>query len=218
MTIRTFSESDDLVRKRRDHIRVCATALFVKKPYGTCNMREILKACGMSKGGLYYYVGSKEDIRRLILKHASEAHVEVHLAIRAKIAGLCCTDAIREAIRLLTEWMDVYQDEMIVMNHEVGNLSREEREPLLESERRNVGLFEEILTRGCDAGDFEIDDTRVLAHTTYLAVRAWADRRWYLRKLYALPEYAESVAKMTISAAGKGIPRRSSREKHPSLG
>ncbi len=204
MTMRTFSESTDLVRERRDHIRACATSLFAKTPYGNCNMRDILRACGMSKGGLYYYVGSKEDIRRLIIAHASEAHLDVHQTIRSKIARLSSVAAVREAIRLLCEWMDEYQDEMIVMNHEVGNLSKEERQPLLRSEAENVALFEEILARGSEAGEFEISDAKVLAHTTYLAVRAWADRRWYLRKLYSLADYAEAVARTTISAARQG--------------
>jgi hypothetical protein len=111
------------------------------------------------------------------------------------------TDAIGEAIRSLCKWMDTYQDEMIVMNHEVGNLSREEREPLLRSEAENVALFEEILTRGSEAEEFVIDDPKVLAHTTYLAVRAWADRRWYLRKLYSLDEYVAGLVRTTIRAA-----------------
>jgi AcrR family transcriptional regulator len=199
--IRTFSGTEDLVRERREHIRECATALFVKRPYGSCNMREILQACGMSKGGLYYYVGSKEDIRALIITHASEAHVDVHQDIRSRVADMSSTDAIGEAIRSLCKWMDTYQDEMIVMNHEVGNLSRKEREPLLRSEAENVVLFEEILTRGSEAGEFAIDDPKVLAHTTYLAVRAWADRRWYLRKLYSLDEYVASLVRTTIRAA-----------------
>ena len=102
--------------------------------------------------------------------------------------------------------MDEYQDEMIVMNHKVGNLSREERAPLFLSETEDVVLFEEILNSGKDAGEFTVNDTRLLAHTTYLAVRAWADRRWYLRKLYTLADYAGRVAASTIAAAGGGVP------------
>lgn len=200
MSMRTFSESSDLVWERREHIRECATSLFVKKPYGTCNMREILQACGMSKGGLYYYVGSKEDIRKLIIRHASEARLEVHREIRERIAGMQCAEAIQAAIYFLVNWMDKFQDEMIVMNHEVGNLSREEREPLLTSERDNVALFEEILAKGNDTGEIEVADTTVLAHTTYLAIRAWADRRWYLRRLYTMTEYIEAVAAIAILA------------------
>ena len=105
--------------------------------------------------------------------------------------------------------MDTYQDEMIVMNHEIGNLSREERAPLLRSEEENVALFEGILMRGVEAGDFAIDDTTVLAHTTYLAVREWADRRWYLRKLYSLDEYVASLVQTALLSAAGGRGARS---------
>lgn len=211
--IRTFSASEDLVRERRNHIRKCATALFVKKPYGECNMQDILQACSMSKGGLYYYIASKENIRALIITHASEAHVEVHRAIRSVIAGLNGADAIREAIRFFCQWMDEYQDEMIVLNHEIGNLSKEDRKPLLHSEEKNVALFEEILQAGVEAGEFETYDTKVLAHTVYLAVRAWADRRWYLRKFFSLDAYVESLAQtLMLLATRNGLSGRAEQD------
>jgi AcrR family transcriptional regulator len=199
--IRTFCTSEGLVRERRDHIRRCATALFVKKPYSECNMPEILSACGMSNGALYYYVASKEDIRSLIVAHAAEAYVEVHGTIRSAMAGLGSADALREAIHSLCKWMDAYQDEMIVINHEIGSLSREDREPLLHSERQNVALFEGVLQAGVEAGEFDAHDAKARAHTIYLAVRAWAYSRWYLREFYSLDTYVDSLAQTLTPVA-----------------
>jgi len=201
--IRTFSSDNDLVQERREHIRKCATALFVKQPFDESNMRQIMKACGMSKGGLYHYVGSKEDIRALIIEHAANAYIDAHRTIRNRVEGLSATEALRESISFLCQWMDTFQDEMIVIVHEGGNLSKEEREPLLHSERQNVAFIEEILLRGIEAEEFEISDPKMVAHTTYLAIRAWAERRWYLRKFYSLEEYVERLVEFIIKAAIK---------------
>jgi len=65
MEIRTLSGDVDLVNERREHIVKCVTPLFVKQTYEATNMHQILEACGMSTGGLYRYISSKEDIRAL---------------------------------------------------------------------------------------------------------------------------------------------------------
>jgi len=200
INIRTFSENVDLVNERREHVRKCATALFVKKPFHQASTNDILEACGMSKGGLYYYVGSKEDIISMILDHASKAYINVHQIIRERIRQLGASEALQEVIKILCRWMDENQDEVIVVIHEMGNLSREQREPQLDSERANIYLLENILKQGITSSEFRIDDTHIAAHTIFLGIRAWAERRWYLRKTYTLDKYIESLYRFTITS------------------
>ena len=201
--MRTFSENKNLVSERREHVRKCATALFVKKPFEKASTQEILQATGMSKGGLYYYVGSKKDIRSLILDHAAKAHIETHRSLLQATERLSASDALREAIRVLCRWMNDYQDEIIVIVHEVGNLSKEEREPQLRSETMNVALVENLIRKGITSGEFKTDDPKIAAHTIYLGIHAWAERRWYLRKFYTLEQYIDSLSEFAISSLWK---------------
>lgn len=199
-SMRTFSENADLVLERREHVRKCATSLFVKKPFEKASLEEILQATDMSKGGLYYYVGSKEDIRYLITNHASKAYIEIHHSLIKTIEKLSAVDAIREVIRGLCQWMNDYQDEVIVLIHEMGNLSKEERQPLLNSDVANIDLFKDIIREGIRTGEFKQVDIEVVAHTILLGIRAWAERRWYLKKLYTMEQYVDSLSAFAISA------------------
>ena len=198
--IRTHSGDHDLVNQRREHIRKRATALFAKQPFDSTNMRQMLDHFGMSKGALYHYVGSKEDIRTLILEYMASVHVDAHLVLRERIANMNATEALREVIRFTCERFDALHDEIVVLTHEMGNLSRTQREPHFNTERENVALILEILQKGIETGEFQIDDAQVAAHSIHLMVHAWAVRRWYLRKLYTLEEYIRSITEFVMKS------------------
>ena len=200
--IRTFSLDEDLVKERRENIRKKATALFAKQPFDRTNITQLLKYLGMSKGALYHYVGSKEDIRTLIIEYMATVYLEVHRGLRVKIENMTPVEALREYIRFICEYFDLIQDETIVITHEIGNLTRAEREPHFNSERSNIAFLAEILEEGVETGDFQIDDIKLAAHSIYLATHAWADRRWYLRRLYSLEEYIQSVTQFALKAVG----------------
>ena len=191
--IRTFSSDKDLVQERRENIRKKATALFARRPFDRNNMRQILNQLGMSRGALYHYVGSKEDIRTLIIEYMANVHIDVHRTLNERIENMDATGALRENIRFITEYFDRIQNETIVITHEIGNLSRAEREPHFNSERINIASVADILQRGVETGEFEIDDIQIAAHAIYLMMHAWAVRRWYLRSLYSLEEYIQGI-------------------------
>lgn len=203
--IRTFSENDSLVLERREHIRKNATALFVKKPYYQTSTHEILKACGISRGSLYYYVGSKEDILTLIQEHTARGYISVYTTLLEKTEQMKASIALQEAIRVFCKWADDYQDALIVSLHEVANAPKEQREPRLNSERRNMNLIEAIIRRGIESGEFSTRDPKMVAHITYLGIRAWADKRWYLRKSYTLEQYTKILTESVMGLLKTGL-------------
>ena len=60
--VRTRSPDTALVAKRRREIVLVSAAVFMKKGYDRTNVRELSSALGMTKGGLYHYIGSKDDM------------------------------------------------------------------------------------------------------------------------------------------------------------
>lgn len=70
--IRTFSSDDLLVQQRRSTIIREAMHVFTQRGYDRTSMDEIARALGMTKGFLYHYVGSKEDILKMILNTTVE--------------------------------------------------------------------------------------------------------------------------------------------------
>ena len=197
--IRTYSRDMDLVRERREHIRKCTTSLFVKQPFHKTNMREVEKACGMSRGALYNYVGSKEDIRTLIIEHALSLGGEAVINRGSRLLDQYTpTEALQEMIKLMLNNFDRLQDEYIFINHEVKNLSKEERKALFSGENGSISAVEGILQAGIDSGEFQVDDIKLVAHTILISAHAWATRRWYLRKHYTIEEYIRNFTELIL--------------------
>ncbi|RPI20174.1 MAG: TetR/AcrR family transcriptional regulator, partial [Actinobacteria bacterium] len=59
----------DLRRQREDQIASGALLLFKEKGFHSTSVREIAAAAGLSMGGLYEYISSKEDVLWLVYRH-----------------------------------------------------------------------------------------------------------------------------------------------------
>ena len=68
---------EDRVTARRAQIFQAAAAVFARQGYHNARMDDIVKASGLSKGGLYWYFKSKEELAtglvHQMLTHESEA-------------------------------------------------------------------------------------------------------------------------------------------------
>lgn len=197
--LRTFSENIKLVTERREHIRKCVTAMAVKKPFALLSTDEILKACKMSRGSLYYYIRSKEDIQSIIQEHTAKGYINVYQSVLEIMEQKNSRDILQQAIQILCKWADDYQDELIIALHGVVYARKEQREPQLNAERRNIEVLESIILKGIQVGEFKTDQPKMVAHTIYLSIRAWADRRWYLRRFYSLKQYTRHITKMALA-------------------
>lgn len=196
--LRTFSENIKLVRERREHIRKCVTVLSVKKPFDQVSTQEILQACHMSRGSLYYYIRSKEDIRSLIQQHTAQGYLDVYQSLLGIIEQKDTCEVLRQAVQVLCRWIDDYQDEIIISLHGVAYARKEQREPQLNAERRNIEVLETIIRKGIRSGEFKTDDPKIVAHSLYLGIRAWADKRWFLRRFYTLDQYIKGLTEIAM--------------------
>jgi len=62
----------------------------------------------------------------------------------------------------------------------------------MERERGLVSEFEKLLRRGCNTGEFKIDDVPLVANNIVITGHKWALRRWMLGKICTLDEYIHS--------------------------
>jgi AcrR family transcriptional regulator len=84
------------VARRRREIVLVSTQVFVKKGYDRTNVRELSGALGMTKGGLYHYIGSKDDILYLILDYISKAQKATFIRMRCRTKNLNAREALRQ--------------------------------------------------------------------------------------------------------------------------
>jgi AcrR family transcriptional regulator len=199
-TIRTFSTDEALVRERRNHIVRCSTKAFTKKGYDRTNMRELAKACEMSAGTLYHYFGSKEEILYSIINSATSQQAGSMEDCANELATASPTIALVELMRKFYGWHDDNQDVTLFAYQETKNLPGNARQGIFDSEARILTVFEKLLTRGIEGGEFNIDDPKLIAHDIVVLGHAWALRRWHLRKHWTFETYVKKQTDSMLRA------------------
>jgi TetR/AcrR family transcriptional regulator, cholesterol catabolism regulator len=197
--VRTYSTDKKLVNERRSQIVKVATELIIKKGYNNINTRELASALGMSTGGLYHYIGSKEDILYLIINFTAELTSQT-IDSFAKLPGtLEPSQRIKESLRIYLSTANNYRDFINFVNHIMLSLTVNDRKIVYAAEGRLVDYFENVLKNGVQEGKFKDHDTRLLAHNIVILVNAWANRGWYLKKHYSIDKYIEEQTAAILS-------------------
>jgi len=215
-TIRTFSSDEALVKERRRHIVRCSTKVFTKKGYDHTNMRELAKACAMSAGTLYHYFGSKEEILYSIINSATSQQAGSMEDYATELATVSPTMALVELMRKLYEWHNDNQDITLFAYQETKNLPDNARQIIFDSEARILTVFEKLLTRGIEEGEFSIDDPKLIAHDIVVLGHAWAFRRWHLRKHWTFKTYVkeqtDAILRSIVVDKNTGVASRQRKE------
>lgn len=198
--VRTFSEDEELVGRRRHQIVLGAIELFVRQGYEQTTMSDIAKACNMSKGLLYHYVSSKDDVLYLIAYDQAEGTTRGFGALRDRCERMSPTEGLLEYIRFYYQTVHDSQDYQVFLNQVAAKLPRGDRRILFDADNYARDVLDGILKRGVESGEFEIEDTRLMAHNILVIGRVWADRRWFLQKHYRFDDYLRMQADLVLRA------------------
>ena len=202
--IRTYSKDEDLIRNRRNHIAKIAAEVFYHKGYKGTTMRELTEALGMTPGAIYRYIGSKEDILHLICRNSRLGEEELG-AFTAELGDISATDALKKCIKKYFQVADNFTEGNIFFNREIHNFSQDDRRVLLESQVSIVHIFERLLSKGIETGEFEIESAFLMAHNILMVGHDWCLRRWLLRQYFTLEEYTEIQIACILRAVGVDI-------------
>jgi AcrR family transcriptional regulator len=120
-------------------------------------MTELSEAVGLGRGGLYYHIGSKEDL----LYEISARHVREMVAFGEALAerqDLLPTEKLRQLSRELMRTISENLPELTVFFHEVRTLTGDRAQRLIELRDRFEQVWLRIVAQGVEAGVFrELD-------------------------------------------------------------
>lgn len=172
--IRTMSRDEALVKARRSLIAERALTLFLKQGFHRTQVRDIARACGLSSGTFYHYLGAKDDIAVIL---ADQMNDEILEFVNTSIDTTCATECLRNAMERWYSLCDRLQDSVVFLYRETGNFSTEVQSQIKDIDERCVAMFEMILANGIRNGEFQIDDARLAATDLYMCGHVWALRR-----------------------------------------
>jgi AcrR family transcriptional regulator len=197
--IETVVQDKDLVAQRHDEIFRAASRVFISRGYHTATVREIAQEAGLSLGGLYSYIRTKEDILYLVFDKLTTTLRE---NMRHAIEGIeDPVEQITAALRADLKTTEQYQDEILLMYQETKSLGRASQQAVLSREADYVRFFEDILRAGYERGVFTGHPQLSADIIAYLC-SILALRRWNLRTRFSSAEVQDGLIQFVLRALG----------------
>lgn len=193
--------SPERARQRIHSVLLAAAEVFVTKGYDAATMDDISERLGGTKGTLYYYFRSKEEI-----------FVEIRLsAIRRALErlrkivdqGLDPATTLREAVRDLVGHVFGDVDQYAVVLDDAHSLSPASRSRIRDMQREYESVVISIIEEGIRQGYFVDRDAKIMAFT--LLRGAMSVAFWYDPDGPLTPDY---IAETVTDQLMQGIERR----------
>jgi len=188
---------------RPSEILEAALELFVERGYNATRLEQIAHAAGVSKGTLYLYYSSKEDLFRSMVREVLVPHVE-----RFEQQALNHQGSAKDLLRTMAFgwWQSVGGTQlagipklMIAEANNFPELARYYVEQIIERARKLVG---NIVQRGIDQKEFRKCDTdlaarALLAPLVFAAI--WKNSLQQFDRPYSIEEYIELQLDLTLN-------------------
>lgn len=161
-------------RRRRKEARPrelldAALALFVQKGFAATRAEEVAAAAGVSKGTLYLYYPSKEELLKAVIAHYLSARIIEGAAMAADFDG--SPTALLRGV-LIDWWTGLYDSPAAgvfkLVITEVRNFPEIAEYYHREVVQRAHDLLGSILRRGIDQGEFRAVDVDHAVHSLVL--------------------------------------------------
>jgi AcrR family transcriptional regulator len=140
---------------RPGELVTAALELFVERGFSATRLDDVAKRAGVSKGTLYLYFDSKEDLFKAVVREGIVSRIaEAEERVRAHMGTT--PDVLRELVR---DWWDQIGATKLggitkLMMSEAGNFPELAKFYHDEVVHRGTALFAMVIQRGIDSGEF----------------------------------------------------------------
>lgn len=166
-----FSSDPCLFRRRRKEARPAelleaALALFVEKGFAATRSEEVARAAGVSKGTLYLYFPSKEELLKAVIQHFLGTEIETGVQEAAAADGP--TAQVMETL-LVTWWTRIYEGpasgvfKLVIT--EVRNFPEIGEFWVERVVAPGLAIVSGLLRSGVERGEFAVGDIESAAHS-----------------------------------------------------
>ncbi|HXT09189.1 MAG TPA: helix-turn-helix domain-containing protein [Roseiarcus sp.] len=172
---------DDLATANLTRIIDATLRLSNKKGFHSTTVRDLAKASGLSMGGVYSYVASKEALVSMILGEVL-ATVDEVLAAPPPEAAADPRAHLRWIIDAHIRLSEAMQPWFVFCFMEAKTFPARERQRTVDAEAMTEGLIGEIIARGVAAGAFAIGEVGLSAALIKPLLQDWYVKRAKYRK------------------------------------
>ncbi len=138
-----------------DRLIEVAVKLFAEKGYDATSVADIVETAGVTKGALYHYYTSKDELLSQI--HRRFITAEIKDAQRIMAQGWGPRETLRHLIISLVESIVSYRFEVTVFFREMHRLPSSVFDEIKQARDDYAGFFEKTIRQGQELGEFRHD-------------------------------------------------------------
>lgn len=205
----TSEPANRLPESRREKIVQSTSNLFLKQGYDRTSIRDVARECGIAMGTLYHYIGTKENLLRMVVEYHTQINNLTIEKIENSVRSSGPMEALLAAIRILLEGIEEHKKIFVFVFTEAKLMPKEIRGLILDTEMRINAVFEKILVEGEKKKIFSFRNAALTAHHIVSMVEMWGVKWWYLNKRADLEDFNEALndfAQRAVSAATAPLP------------
>jgi TetR/AcrR family transcriptional regulator, cholesterol catabolism regulator len=146
--------------RRRQDVVDAAAKVFAERGFQATTMEDLSEATGLAAGGLYHYIGNKEQLLFDICAELLDPLLEEARAIAAEPAPP--DDTLRRLVRIWVGHVERHLNHMRVFQQERLVIERGPRWRAIRTSRKEFEcVLERVLAAGERSGDFRFVDRRL---------------------------------------------------------
>lgn len=180
---------------RWDDVVAAAAKVFRARGFAAASLDEIAGNLGMSKGSLYNYVSSKEELLEAVVGPPAE-EILTTLRILAQ-TDLPASEKLRRVTRIHVSVLERTYDFAAVYLHEVAG--RGLGEEWAGKDHEYVSLIEDILRSGVDEGLFAPDMNILISAMALIGALNWLTRWWQVEGPISGSTIADRISDMFLA-------------------
>jgi TetR/AcrR family transcriptional regulator, cholesterol catabolism regulator len=189
-----------------DEIVAAAAKVFRTKGYHAATVRDIAEEVGILKGSLYHHFESKEALLYLVVKEPIAQMFRTMGDIAA--AEGSATEKLRRAIFAHLEAFDRHYPHLFVYLREREAVKRRFREMMGFSPKAYERLWQQILRKGVESGEFRADLDIPVTSYGLLGMLNWSYKWYDPQGRMRITEVAEEFWAFALAGLAAGPPRR----------
>lgn len=184
--VHSEAKDPEMVARKQARIVDGACRVFFAKGFHRTTIREIALACGMSRGQLYHYISSKDEVLFLVYQHMQRLwHEHLEQVVLKEIADPA--HRLARALAGTLEFAEQNHDLYLFVYTETKYLERRHLEAVLASDVQGVvGFWRELLAGMRPSLDPELAANLISFLMVFPVLRGWnldpAKRAGYLRQ------------------------------------
>ncbi len=163
-----------------------------EKGFQGMSLRDLSRETGISMGGLYAYIGSKNDLASVIAGVLSNTIDQVIGGLVSN--DLSSVDRLRAIVYGEIYSMEILNQWYYFCYMELKGLPKDEQQEALDLELRFDDMLIETFRRGVQAGEFVCENPELLAFQATAQLQQWHLKKWKLKQLDVdMQEYAAYI-------------------------